>query len=93
MGSVRQRADGTFTVSAPTGSLTDKGFVWDQGYLWNNGYLWSNGYLWAQGYLWNNGYLWAQGKDIPWVGGYPAPIGGTVGTASAMSINFWVAPE
>jgi serine protease AprX len=93
MGSVRQRPDGSFTVSTPSGTLTDQGFVWDQGYLWSSGYLWSNGYLWPAGYLWANGYLWSAGYDIPWVGGYPANIGSPVGSTSAMSINFWVNQE
>jgi subtilisin family serine protease len=89
MGSVRQKADGTFTV----GSLTDKGFAWDQGYLWQTGYLWSTGYLWPTGYLWAAGYLWPAGYDIPWVDGYPANIGTSVSSTNSMSINFWVNPE
>jgi subtilisin family serine protease len=93
MGSVRQLANGTFTVSAPSGAISDKGFLWDQGYLWSSGFLWSNGYLWPAGYLWANGYLWPAGYDIPWVGGYPASIGTSVSSASSMSINFWVNQE
>jgi subtilisin family serine protease len=93
MGSVRQRADGTFTVSTPSGALNDQGYLWDHGYLWQNGYLWSSGYLWPAGYLWANGYLWPAGYDIPWVGGYPANIGTSVNSAASMSINFWVNQE
>jgi subtilisin family serine protease len=93
IGSVRQLADGTFTVSSPSGQLKEQGYLWNSGYLWNKGYLWSNGYLWANGYLWNNGYLWRNGYDIPWVDGYAAPIGSSVSGASSMSINSWVAPE
>jgi hypothetical protein len=91
VGSVRQRADGTFQVSTPNGPLSDKGYLWDQGYLWSTGYLWPAGFLWSNGYLWAAGYLWTA--DIPWVGGYPAQIGSSVGTASSMSINFWVNQE
>ena len=29
MGSVRQQADGTFTVSSPNGALIDQGYLWD----------------------------------------------------------------
>ena len=31
--------------------------------------------------------------DIPWVDGYPSPIGTSVGTTTSMSVNSWVAPE
>jgi hypothetical protein len=93
MGSVRQRSDGTFTVSTPSGTINDQGYLWNSGYLWGQGYLWSNGYLWPQGYLWANGYLWPLGYDIPWVDGYAADIGATASTSSSMSINFWVRQE
>jgi serine protease AprX len=91
MGSVRQRADGTFQVNAPGGALNDQGMLWDQGYLWYQGFLWSQGFLWPQGFLWAQGSVYSN--DIPWVDGYPSPIGSSVGTASSMSINFWVNQE
>ena len=47
--------------------------------------------------LWPDGFPWTGAAnysgDIPWVNGYPSPIGGSVGTTSAMSINAWVAQE
>jgi serine protease AprX len=93
MGSVRQRADGTFQVSDPNGLLTEKGYLWDSTYASSQGYLWPTGYLWPKGYLWASGYLWPKGYDIPWVDGYPANIGTSASTASSMSINFWVNQE
>ena len=91
MGRVTQTADGTFKVTSPNG------FLWDQGYLWDQGFLWEQGFLWPQGYLWEQGFLWSQaqnyGADIKWTDGYPSMIGKTVGTAAAMSVNSWVAPE
>jgi len=61
------------------GSSGDAGFLWDAGYLREEGFLWSQ----AQNYS----------TDIKWVTGYPSLIGNSVGTASAMSVNSWVAPE
>jgi serine protease AprX len=91
MGRVTQLADGTFKVTSPTGLLAGQGFMWDQGFLWDEGFLWQEGFLWPEG------FLWAQAKnystDIKWTDGYPTPIGNSVGTASAMSVNSWVAPE
>jgi hypothetical protein len=91
MGGVRQMADGTFQVTSPSGTLTDKG------YMWNQSYIWSQGYIWPQGYVWQMGFIWSQSTpysgDIPWVDGYPSPIGSSASTASAMSINSWVTPE
>jgi serine protease AprX len=97
MGRASQLADGTFKVTTPDGKLWDQGKLWEQGFLWNQAYLWNQGFLWPQGQLWPQGFLWNQGavyaNDIPWVDGYPTPIGSSVGTATAMSINSWVAPE
>jgi hypothetical protein len=47
--------------------------------------------MWPQGFTWTAGTKYTG--DIPWVGGYPSPIGSSVGTASAMSINTWVSQE
>ena len=53
--------------------------------------------MWPQGYMWPQGFTWTAGTtytgDIPWVGGYSSPIGSSVGTATAMSINAWVPQE
>jgi serine protease AprX len=94
MGGVIQRADGTFEVTMPNGFLWPAGGMWQQAYLWPEGMLWSQGSMWQQAFLWPEGMLWTQGKpytnDIPWVDGYPSPIGTSVGSASAMSVNSWV---
>lgn len=91
VGRVTQLADGTFQVTSPNGQLWDEGYLWDEAYLWDQGYLWSESYLWEQGYLWSAAQTYSA--DINWVDGYPSVIGSSVGTASTMSINSWVAPE
>ena len=90
MGRVTQLADGTFKVTSPNG-VTDQAFLWDQSYLWEQGFLWPTGYMWPQGFLWNNAQNYSA--DIKWTDGYPTVIGSSVGTATAMSVNSWVAPE
>lgn len=102
-GNVVQRADGTFEVTLPAGYLWPDGMLWQQAFLWPQGMLWpqgavfQQGYLWPQGMLWPQGFLWTQGKtyngDVPWVDGYPSPIGTNVNSASPMSINAWVPQE
>jgi len=91
MGRVTQLADGTFKVTNPNGLVAGSGFLWDQGYLWDQGFLWPESYLWPQGFLWSQGQNYTA--DIKWTDGYPTVIGPSVGTASAMSVNSWVAPE
>ena len=97
MGRVTQNPDGVFEVATPDGSLWENGTLWDAGSLWDAAALWENGYLWKEAFLWPEGFLWTAANpyasDIPWVGGYPALIGTSVGTASSMSINSWVEPE
>src|SRR6188768_1119064 len=97
MGRVTQNPDGVFKVATPNGSLWENGTLWDAGSLWDAAALWENGYLWKEAFLWPEGFLWTAANpyasDIPWVGGYPALIGTSVGTASSMSINSWVEPE
>jgi hypothetical protein len=91
MGRVTQLANGTFQVTSPNGKLWDQGFIWSEGYIWSEGFLWSDGFIWQEGFLWSSAQTYSS--DIPWVGGYASVIGATVGSASAMSINSWVAPE
>jgi subtilisin family serine protease len=91
IGRVTQLADGTFKVTSPNGTLTDAGFLWDQSYLWQQGYIWPQGFLWPQSFLWTAAQNYTA--DIKWTDGYPSVIGASVGTASAMSVNSWVAPE
>ncbi|MBC8028071.1 MAG: S8 family peptidase [Steroidobacteraceae bacterium] len=97
MGRATQLSDGSFKVTTPNSQLWEQGKLWDQGFLWSQSYLWNQGFLWPQGQLWPQGFNWNQGatyaSDIPWVDGYPSTIGSSVGTASSMSINSWVAPE
>ena len=92
-----QLANGTFKVTTPNGQLWEQCKLWEQGQLWPQDYPWNQGYAWTLGQLWPQGALWSQASnysaDINWVDGYPSPIGSSVGTASAMSINSWVAPE
>jgi subtilisin family serine protease len=90
-GRVTQRQDGTFAVTSPNGQLWDQGYLWSSSYLWQQGYLWSSSYLWQQGYLWSSAVTYSS--DIPWVDGYPSPIGSSVGSAASMSINSWVPQE
>ena len=96
-GRVTQLADGTFQITSTNSKLWDQGFMWDQSYLWDQGFMWDQSYLWDQSKLWDQGLDWAQGQqytgDIRWVSGYPSPIGSTVGSTAAMSINAWVTQE
>ncbi|MEO8062003.1 MAG: S8 family peptidase [Pseudomonadota bacterium] len=91
IGRVTQLADGTFKVTSPNGALTDPGYTWDQSYLWPQGYMWPQAFLWPQGFMWTQAQNYTT--DIKWTDGYPSAIGPSVGTAAAMSVNSWVAPE
>jgi subtilisin family serine protease len=91
MGRVTQSADGTFKVNSPNGSPSDPAYIWDQGFLWGQGFLWPDAFLWPDGFLWANAQQYTG--DIPWVDGYPSTISNSVGTATSMSVNAWVAPE
>ena len=100
VGGVTQLADGTFSIVNPNGSAWDQSFKWNQGFPLDQGYVWDEGKLWDFGKLWDLGKLWPQGftgrqytGDIPWVSGYPTPIGTAVSSTSAMSINAWVAQQ
>jgi serine protease AprX len=96
-GYVKQLADGTFAVTQPNGMLWPDGMLWSDGMLWNDGMLWPDGMLWSDGMLWPDSFPWTGAAsytgDIPWVNGYPSPIGSSVGSTSAMSVNAWVAQE
>jgi serine protease AprX len=91
IGRVTQAADGTFKVTSPNGSLRDSGYMWDESYLWDESFLWPQGFVWEQGFLWSAAQNYST--DIKWTDGYPTVIGNSAGTASAMSIESWVAPE
>ena len=92
MGRVRQLADGTFKVTNPDGTASEKaGYTWDQGFIWPQGFVWPQGFIWPQGFVWQQASTYST--DIDWAGGYPSAINNSANTASAMSINAWVAPE